>query len=110
MQAPNIGRIEPGKRNLVQSYQVGVDHIDHGTACKRDGDRVAGCFLTEEQRGGVFNELSMLIGMASTNYKLAPQELKTRELLKRDEDLHWALALVLDGGRLARVSTRAHSR
>lgn len=106
--APNIGRLAPGRRNLVQTYEVGDEYVDYGGACEGKGDAV-GCFLTDRQRDKLVSKLYHFVQTAQTNYKLALVELKIEELLKKEEDLHWLISLALDlaGAHLAVVLGRA---
>jgi hypothetical protein len=107
--APDIAGITPGKRNLVQTYEVGDEYVDRDGVCEGKSDSVAGCFLTDRKRDKLINKLLSYVQTAQTNYKAALLELKVEELVKKEEDLHWVLSLALDlaGLHLAAVLGRA---
>jgi hypothetical protein len=106
--APDIGRVEPGKSNRV-SNEVGDAWIDHGAACDGKDASAPGCFLTDWQRLRLIVDIKSRIETASTNYKIALTELRIAEMLKKDDDLPWVLALALDlvGSHLIKILGRA---
>jgi hypothetical protein len=107
-ESPAIGSHQPGKRNLVQTYEVGDAYIDRGAAC--DGERVSvGCFLEDKQRQRLVEDFRDCVSTAQTNYKDAIAELRVDRLLEKEEDLSWVLSLALDavGAHLLAVVARA---
>lgn len=103
--AKDIGTMAPGKKNLVQSSDVGDPWIDGGAKCDsanvmdrwRQGVATSpGCFLTSEKRERLIVDFKLRVAEADTNFKLALESMRVDELLKKDEDINWALGFVLD--------------
>lgn len=108
--APNISGIEiPGatSSNQAGGFEVGHPWVDRGEVCA--GKVSSECFLDEAQRGRLVAHFSQLITRALVNYKLALVALQVEELLKKDEDLPWVVALVLDlaGAHFVKVAAKA---
>lgn len=92
----------PGKRTLVeQTYgptphpMTGNAHIDYGPKCEAN-PTASECFLDDKQRERLVGWIMRRVDKAGENYKLALADLKTAELVKKPEDLHWVLGLALD--------------
>ena len=105
--APDVGAIAPGKRNLVQSQLLGNQWGDHGAKC--DGNDGPGCFLADDVRLRYLIDFKDDVRTAATNYKLALQALRFEEMLKKEDDLNWVLALALEiaGAHLLDVAVKA---
>lgn len=108
-QAPDLGKVDPGRTNPVQGYDVGDQHIDHGAVCDGKDDTTAGCFLTDAQRARLIRKFELFVIGAQVNYKLALAELRVDELMKKDDDLHWVVSLALDvaGAHILGVAAKA---
>ena len=108
-QAPDIGKLEPGKRNLVQSTYLGNQWGDRGARCDGHDAQTPGCFLTDEVRLRYLIDFKGDVSTAATNYKLALQQIRFEELLKKDDDLNWVLTLALEiaGAHLLNVAVKA---
>lgn len=123
--SPGRSSAIPGKRTLAErayppgmakpyatgaeGYSTGVAYIDRGTACDGKGPDVPGCLLEDRQRQRVVQDFLQLLGVAQNNYKLALQDLKIEELLKKEDDLNWVVSLVLDtiGAHFVNVAVKA---
>ncbi len=105
--APDPGGLAPGKRNLVQSQFLGNKWGDHGAKC--DGNDGPGCFLADDVRLRYLIDFKDDVRTAATNYKLALQALRFEEMLKKEDDLNWVLALALEiaGAHLLDVAVKA---
>jgi hypothetical protein len=110
--APQMGTLGVGKRNIVQTHEVGSQWIDHDAVCDGKDDTTAGCFLTDRQRLKLIIDFVDKAQTAQTNYKLALQELRVEALLEKDSDVNWLLTLVLDvlGAHFVSTFARALSR
>lgn len=108
-QSPDVGKVKPGKTNLVQTTEVGDQWIDHGAVCDGKDDKTPGCFLADTQRGRLIIDFKDRVETASANYKIALVELKLAELMKKDDDVSWVLSLALDlvGAHLVKVAAKA---
>lgn len=81
-----------------QTGPTGDLYIDRGAACERDANAGASadCFLSGRQRDQLINKIMFRVVAARENFKHAVADLKTEELVKKPEDLHWILALAFD--------------
>lgn len=107
--AADIGKVDPGRINPVQGYELGDQHIDHGAVCDAKDDSIASCFLNDGQRGRLIRKFESFVVVAQMNYKLALAELRVDELMKKDDDLHWVVSLALDvaGAHILGVAAKA---
>lgn len=107
--APDIGKVDPGRTNPVQGYDVGGQHIDHGAVCDGKDRSTTGCFLNDKQRDRLIQKFELFVLRAQMNYKLALAELRVDELMKKDDDLHWVVSLALDvaGAHILGVAAKA---
>jgi hypothetical protein len=92
----DVAGIGIGKRNLVQTHDLGSQWIDTGAVCDGQDDTKAGCFLTDQKRLKLVIDFLDKTQTAQTNYKTALEELRVEALLDKDSDLNWLVTLMLD--------------
>jgi len=120
---PDVATMEPGRTNLVQTPELGDPWIDGAAPCGTDaqkgdgGQGVApgarpekpGCFLPDDKRARLLMSFTRRVTVAQTNYKLALEQMRVDELLKKDDDVNWVLGLILDvaSAYLGNTTTKA---
>lgn len=77
------------------AYVGGNPHITFGSSCDNAPEDTR-CFLLGPQRDRLIDHISRRLLVVQANYKAAIAEVKFQELLKKDDDLHWAAAFALD--------------
>jgi hypothetical protein len=107
------GNAAPGKKNIFQTYDIGVAYADKGPRCEASGGSSPGCFMSAGQRGRLIQlAIDRVSSLAQTNYKLALTQLKVDQLIKKDDDLGWVISLLLDlaTSHLAGMASKALSK
>lgn len=105
------GSAAPGKKNLVQGWDVGVAYVDKGPRCEAGAS--PGCFMGPGQRGRLIQlAIDRVSSGAQTNYKIALTQLRVDQLIKKDDDLNWVISLLLDlaTSHLAGMASKALNR
>ena len=94
----------PGKATLLDN-----DWASHGAKCDGMDANTPGCFLDDAVRLRFLIDFKGDVITAATNYKLALEELRVEELMKKQDDLNWVLSLVLEiaGGHLVEMAVKA---
>lgn len=93
---PDLGELPVGKLTQVQlkSGKSGDPWVDQGAHC--DNSYADGCFLGEAQRTRLVIKILDRLNRCATNYKLALEQMRVDELLKKEEDIPWIISLALD--------------
>lgn len=95
--SPSSGpALEPGKRTLVQSVSLGNAYGDRGGRCDGKDSTTPGCFLASDARRRYVQFFLRDVTVAQENFKAACTSLQVKELLKKEEELDWFTALVMD--------------
>jgi hypothetical protein len=102
----------PGRKNLVDTYTMGVAYVDDDARCAGKADATPGCFLSDSQRARLIMLLVHEVSTAQTNYKFAIEELRVDHLIEKDDDLQWVIGLVLDvaTAHVSAVASKALNR
>lgn len=92
---PDVAKAMP-HRAAPGSSKVGNPWIDRGAVCDGQPAGTAGCLYEDNQRLRLIMLIQHRITAAATNLKIAAQDLRIAELMKKEDDLPWVLSLALD--------------
>lgn len=81
----------------------GISLVDNGPVCEGIYDEK--CFMSSQQRTNLLPFWVGRVGQAYQNYSMAIAELRVDELLKKEENNEWLIALLLDvaGGQIISI-------
>lgn len=89
-----VGKLTQAQLQGGQSGKTGSPWADQGAHC--DDSYADGCFLNDRRRDHLITDIKLRVITAATNYKLALEQMRVAELLKKEDDLPWVLSLALD--------------
>lgn len=91
----DLGEDPIGKNTqVINSGKTGSAWADQGGKC--DDSNADGCFLRSDRRDHLITDIKIRLVTAATNYKLALEQMRVHELLKKEDDIPWVVGLALD--------------